>query len=169
MSFALASRSVRPLSLRSFARPLSLLTIAVCFACPAIARATAIEEAILDDNALTQLETRAQAAQPREQCFLYAELVHNLTEIAGKQLAAGESEQAGATLRRIDALAQKIHMALARDTKRIKNAELLMHHTTRRLADMLHVASNDDRTVLQSTLKRLDTVQTELLAQVFIH
>jgi hypothetical protein len=34
---------------------------------------------------------------------------------------------------------------------------------------MLHVASDDDRVVVQSTLKRLDTVQSELLAQVFIH
>jgi hypothetical protein len=115
-----------------------------------------------------QLEARAESAQPREQCFLYAELVHHLTERAGKELADGESDQANATLRRIDTLAQKIHMSLARDTKRLKNAELLMHHTTRRLADMLHVAPSDDRPVLESTLKRLDTVQNELLTQVFV-
>jgi hypothetical protein len=101
--------------------------------------------------------------------LLYAELVHNLTERAGKQLSDGESEQASATFKRIDALTQKIHMSLARDTKRLKNAEMLMHHTTRRLADMLHIASNDDRVVLQSTLKQLDKVQSELLAQVFVH
>jgi hypothetical protein len=131
--------------------------------------ATATDEAILDDVALTQLETRALSAPPREQCFLYAELVHDLTEIAGKQLADGANTQASATFRRIDALAQKIHMSLARDTRRLKNAEMLMHHTTRRLADMLHVAPDEDRVVLQSTLARLDTVQSELLTQVFVH
>jgi hypothetical protein len=155
-------------AIRCISRPLSLLAILVCIAAPPSARA-AITEVILDENALTQLETRAQSAQPREQCFLYAELVHNLTEIAGKQLANGENERASITFKRIDALAQKIHMSLARDTKKLKDAELLMHHTTRRLADMVHVASVDDRAVLQSTLKRMDEVQSELLTQVFVH
>jgi hypothetical protein len=154
---------------RSIARPFLLITILLCVATPLKARAASIDEVILDDAALSLLEARAEAAQPREQCFLYAELVHNLTERAGKQLSDGENEQASATFKRIDALAQKIHMSLARDSKRLKNAEMLMHHTTRRLADMLHVASDDDRVVVQSTLKRLDTVQSELLAQVFIH
>ena len=154
----------------SIARPLSLLTILLCVAVPSTARAASSSDAaLLDDIALTQLETRAQAAPPREQCFLYTQLVNDLTEVAGKQLAAGDSTQASATIRRIDAFAQKIHMSLARDTKRLKNAEMLMHHTTRRLADMLHVAPNEDRPVLQSTLTRLDTVQTELLTQVFVH
>ncbi len=152
----------------SIARPLSFLAILVCIATPSVARASA-DEVILDDSALIQLENRALAAPAREQCFLYAELVHNLTEIAGRQLAAGDNVQASATIRRIDAFAQKIHMSLARDTKRLKNAEMLMHHTTRRLADMLHVAPTEDRPVLQSTLTRLDTVQAELLTQVFVH
>lgn len=126
-------------------------------------------EIILDDAALAQLETRAQSAQPREQCFLYVELVHNLTEIAGKQLADGDSLSASATLKRIDSIAQKIHMSVARDTKRLKNAELLLHHTTHRLSDMVHVAAGDDKPTLQSTLKRLDTVQNEILTAVFAH
>jgi hypothetical protein len=154
---------------RCIARPLFLITLLLCVAAPLKAHAANFDEVILDDAALTQLEARAEAAQPREQCFLYAELVHNLAERAGKELSDGENDQASATFKRIDTLAQKIHMALARDTKRLKNAELLMHHTTRRLADMLHIAANDDRPVLQSTLKRLDTVESELLAQVFVH
>jgi len=153
---------------RSVIRPVCIFATLLCVSIPPPARAASSGEAILDDAALNQLEARAESAQPREQCFLYAELVHDLTEIAGKQLASGDDDHANATFHRIEALAQKIHMSLARDTKRLKNAELLMHHTTRRLADMLHIASSDDRPLLQSTLKRLDTVQAELLTQVFV-
>jgi hypothetical protein len=156
-------------SVGSVVRPFCIVATLLCVTIPPPARAASTGEVILDDAALNQLEARAEGAQPREQCFLYAELVHDLTEIAGKQLANGEDDHANATFHRIEALAQKIHMSLARDTKRLKNAELLMHHTTRRLADMLHIASGDDRVVLQSTLKRLDTVQSELLTQVFVH
>src|ERR1700728_2922321 len=115
---------------RSIARSFLLVTILLCVVASPKVRAMNFDEVILDDAALTQLEARAEAAQPREQCFLYAELVHNLTERAGKQLADGENEQASATFKRIDVLAQKIHMSLARDSKRLKNAEMLMHHTT---------------------------------------
>lgn len=155
--------------IRSVLRPLLILTVPLCLSIPPLARASSSSEMVLDAAALTQLEARAQAAQPREQCFLYTELVHQLTEVAGRQMADGHADQANATLRHIQALAQNIHMALARDTKRLKNAELLLHHTTRRLSDMLHAASSDDRPVLQSTLHSLDDVQTELLTQVFQH
>lgn len=157
-------------TVRTISRLLTLSTFLVLASTAHAARiAASNEEAALDANALMQLETRAETAQPREQCFLYTELVHNLTEIAGRQLAQGDSDLASITLKHIASIAQKIHMSLARDTKKLKSAELMLHHTTRRLSDMVHVASSDDRPVLQSTLQRLDAVQSELLAQVFAH
>lgn len=128
--------------------------------------------ASFDDNpptpeAISQLEARAQQANPREQCFLYTELVHNMTELAGNQILAGNPDQASATLKKVERYAHLIHLNLAHDTKRLKNAELLMHHTTHRLGDYLQAASSDDRETLQATLKQLDQVQEELLTQVF--
>src|SRR5947209_1167028 len=81
-------------------------------------------------EALAQLELRASQANPREQCFLYTELVHNMTQIAGKQIADGDIDHAAATLKQINHYAHLIHLDLARDTKRLKNAEILMHNTT---------------------------------------
>jgi hypothetical protein len=124
---------------------------------------------ILDDQALMQLEQRAEQANPREQCFLYTELVSAMTEIAGKQLNDGDVDHASATLKKVAKYADLIHMNLARDTKRLKNAEMLMHRTTYRLNEYLHRASSEDRPTLQATLKQLNQVQTELLAQVFNH
>lgn len=124
---------------------------------------------LLDAEAFTQLELRAQQANPREQCFLYAELVHSMTELAGRQMLAGETETASATLKRVESYAQRIHLGLAKDTKRLKNAELLMQRTSHRLGEYLHMASSEDRPVLQATLKQLDQVHDELLTQVFSH
>jgi hypothetical protein len=42
-----------------------------------------------------------------------------------------------------------------------------MHHTSYRLGEYLRKASNEDRDTLQATLKQLDQVHDELLAQVF--
>ncbi len=133
------------------------------------ARAASNNDLSLDAAALTQLEDRAEHAAAREQCFLYTELVHVYTQVAGKQMAAGEMEQASATLKRIQAFAARIHMGLAKDTKRLKNAEMLMHSTVRNLGEYMHHVSSDDKAVVESTLKQLDKVNDELLAQVFAH
>lgn len=150
-----------------FLLPSLLLALLLSTSSPA--RAAAINEALPDEQVLSQLELRAQQANPREQCFLYTELVHTMTEIAGKQMLAGEIEHASASLKRVEHYAQLIHLGLANDTKRLKNAEMLMHHTTHRLADYMHAASSDDRETLQATLKQLNLVQDELLTQVFKH
>jgi len=129
----------------------------------------AIDETTPDAQALSQLELRAQQANPRDQCYLYTQLVHTMTEIAVKQMANGEAEQANATLKQINRYARLIQVSLEQNTKRLKNAEMLMHHTTLRLAQALHLAPEDDRTNVQATLKQLDLVQNQILDQVFNH
>ena len=142
-----------------------LFTVSLAVSC----RAAAIDEAVPDANTLAQLELRAQQAKPREQCFLYTELVHTMTELAGHQMLAGEIDQAGETLKRVERYAHLIHLGLANDTKRLMNAQMLMHHTTRRLDEYVHRASFEDRETLQATLKQLTQVEDELLNQVFAH
>jgi hypothetical protein len=128
--------------------------------------AYAVDERVPDPQAMAALMAKADQAQPKEQCFLYAELVHQMTELAGQQLSAGDA-RASETLHLIQKYAQKIHMGVAEDGKKMKNAEQLMRHTSYRLNDILNAASYDDRQVLQSTLKQLEQVQTELMMQVF--
>ena len=132
------------------------------------ARAAA-DEAIPSPEVIAQLEQRASQANPREQCFLYTELVHTMTAKAGKEISDGETEEAAATLKKVNFYAHLIHLNLARDTKRLKNAEMLMHNTTYRLGQYLHLVSGDDKVTVQDTLKQLDQVNDELLSQVFSH
>jgi hypothetical protein len=135
----------------------------------AVPARAAIDESIPTPEGIAQLELRASHAAPREQCFLYTELVHAMTEKAGKELSSGDSEQAAVTLKQVNRYAHLIHVNLANDTKRLKNAEMLMHHTTYKLAEFLHLVSGDDKDTVQATLKQLDQVNDELLTQVFNH
>jgi len=122
-----------------------------------------------DAQAIAQLEQKASHANPREQCYLYVQLVQTMVEEAGHQMLAGDSEQATATLKQTEHYTQLIHLALARDTKRLKDAEKTMEHTTQRMGEYLRHTSGDDRTAMQATLKQLDHVHDELLDQVFSH
>jgi hypothetical protein len=145
----------------------SLLVLLLSFSLPV--RASSVDQNLPDAQALAQLELRAQQAGPRDQCFLYTELVHDMTELAGRQMLNGDIDQASATLKKVNHYAQLIHFSLADNAKRMKNAEMLMHHTTYRLSEYLHKASSEDQDTLKATLKQLDQVHTELLAEVFKH
>src|SRR5271170_1865203 len=112
----------------TFLLPLSLY---LAFCTPV--HAFNIDENLPDAQALAQLELRAQQAGPRDQCFLYTVLVHTMTEIAGKQMMDGDFDQAAATLKKVNHYAQLIHISMADNAKRLKNAEMLLHHTTYRL------------------------------------
>jgi hypothetical protein len=165
MSFFLrpASRPAVP-----FGPVLSLASIALlstlCLTHPAHASTSSDSQ-----QSLAQLEERANQASPREQCFLYAQIVHTMTVQAGQQIADGDTEQAAVTLKQVNHYARLLHLNIARDAKRLKDAEELIHNTTFRLAECLHLVSGPDKATVQETLKQLDQVNDELLTQVFAH
>ena len=121
----------------------------------------------LDGATLLQMEQRADAAEPREQCYMFAEVLHGLTELAGRQIAAGDEQEAASTLTHIDSVAAKMEKASAGNAKRLKNAELLLEHITRRLTDMAHVASSEQRMATQAALQQVDHLHTQVLAVLF--
>ena len=108
----------------------------------------------MDAAGIAELETRADHAVPREQCFLYTELVEAYTNVAARQLAEGNIDDASASLKRVQAFAERIHMNLARDSKRVKNAEMRVHAASYRLGQFLRQISSDDKAVVETTLKR---------------
>jgi hypothetical protein len=123
------------------------------------------------DNAPTQqsinnLAARASHAQPRDQCFLYAQLVRQMTELMLRQYAAGDVEETQATLHGIQQFVQKIHLSLAADDKRLKKAQILLSQTAFRLKEMLHESSFQDRPLVAQTLAQVNHAQDEALMQL---
>jgi hypothetical protein len=129
--------------------------------------ASGIDNKLPDMESILALENRASAAQPREQCFLYAELVHQMTELSVRQYAAGDVGKATELLKHVQQFAQKIHLSLSKDNKRIKNAEILLNHSAFRLTEMLHASSFEDRPLVQDTLSDVTLAQKESMFQVF--
>jgi len=144
-------------------------TVVVFFLALPLAHALSSHDDLTTEAGLAQFEQRAEHAEAREQAFLYTELVQVYTQMAGKQIAAGEMDEANLTLKRIQHCAEKIHEGLARNTKKLKDTEMMLHMATYHLGQYMHTLSNDDKPTVESTLKQLDKVHDELLAQVFAH
>jgi hypothetical protein len=120
-----------------------------------------------DQQSIDALEARAVQAQPRDQCFLYAELVQQMTELSIRQYAAGDITKATGMLQRIQSITQKIHLSLADNDKRLKNAQILLSRTAFRLTEMLHASSVDDQPLVQATLRQVNQAQNDAMMQVF--
>jgi len=146
-----------------------LLAFASVLALPPAHALAIYSDDVMDAAALADLEARASHAQTSEQAFLYTELVHEYVEVAGKQVAAGDMDQATASLERVQTYADRIHANLGKSSKRVKNAEMLLHMATYKLTQLMHIISTEDSALLQATLKRLDKLHDELLQQVFAH
>jgi RNA polymerase sigma-70 factor (ECF subfamily) len=140
------------------------LLLCVLSLTPAHASATVPDDA---PTTVAMLQARADQAEPRDRCFLYAKLVSEMTDLAGSELNSGDSRRASETLKLVQGYAEKIHSGVANDSKKLKEAELLMRRTSFRLKNILGGASYEDRQMLEGTLKQLNEVQAQLMTQVF--
>ena len=131
--------------------------------------APATEDAVVTAATLTDMEAKAAQAEPRERCFLYTELLHEWTEVAGRSLAAGDTTSAEAAIQHADANAARLKEVINRDSKRLKNAELLMARSVHRLSDIMRVSTLEQRDSMQAVLRRVSSVHDDLLAAVFAH
>jgi hypothetical protein len=129
--------------------------------------ASGFDDKTFDQQSMDALALKISQAQPREQYFLYAQLMHQMTEVSLRQYNSGESEKATGMLKEIQALAHKIHLTMADDNKRLKDSELLLRHTAFRLSEMLHNSSFEDRELVQETLAQVNQAQSETMLQVF--
>ena len=139
-----------------------LVSIATLPAC-----ATSFDDKPIDQQTIDDLKAKALIAQPRDQCFLYAELVHQMTEVSLRQYSAGDGEKAAALLKQVQEFAHKIHLGMSDDNKRLKNAEILLRHTAFRLTEMMHNSSVEDQPLVAATLAQVTQAQNEAMLQVF--
>lgn len=129
--------------------------------------AASMDNRIPDQQTIDALEQRASQAQPKEQYFLYAQLVHEMVEFSAHQYAAGDVDKAKGLLKRAQEFTHRIQSVLAGNDKKLKDAQILLRHTAFRLTEMLHSSDSDDRPLVEQTLTQLNAAQTQAMLQVF--
>jgi hypothetical protein len=150
---------MRSLTLSATVLAIAALAIPACASSP--------DDKPIDQQSIAALQARIPGAQPREQAFLYAELIHQMTEFSMKQYAAGDTDKATDLLKEIQNVTHKLHLSIADNNKRLKNAEILLRHTAFRLTQFLHNSSSDDRDVVQATLSQVNKAESETMLEVF--
>jgi hypothetical protein len=147
--------------------PAGVLGLLALIIVPAVHAGTTPETAAMSAAALILMEDQADHAKPRDQCYLYTQLVDALMERAARQVAAGDDVDAGKTVGRIDEVTAKVQRSAARDARKLKNAEKMLGESARKLNDLSRVANGGERDEMRATLHKLDAVHNKILSLVF--
>lgn len=139
------------------------------FVLPALHAAAASNLDNLDPDARAQLEQKASHANPREQTFLYTELVHIYSQLAAQQLTQGETDKARASLKQIQVYVDRIKAGLSEKAKNLKHAEMLLEAASFRMTQLAHSVSSEDQPSVQATLKDMNLVHDQMLGALFAH
>jgi hypothetical protein len=145
--------------------PMALLVAFSLTAIPVFAASA--DDIPAQQQAIEALEAKATTAQPREQCFLYAEIMHRMTELSLRQYAVGDVARASTLLKQIQLLSRKVHLSVARNDKRLKHAEQLLSSTAFRLTELLHSSDFEDRPLIKQTIADVNQAQDAAMMQVF--
>ncbi len=145
--------------------PMALLVALALTAIPVCAASS--DQIPAEQQAIEALEAKANQAKPRDQCFLYAQLMHRMTELSMRLYAAGNVTKATSLLKQIQQLSRKVHLSVGEKDKRLKNTEILLSRTTFRLTEMLHSSDYEDRALIRETIADVNRAQNAALMEVF--
>ena|SRR5690349_19077378 len=116
---------------------------------------------------IDQLKQKIEHDSEREVCYNSAELVHDLVEQFNNQMNAGELQPAQQTLNDIGTYTEKARDAAKKSHHKLKQAELTLHKSARRLADIGRALSVEDRDAIDKVVKRIEAADDDILSQVF--
>jgi hypothetical protein len=145
----------------------SLVVLVLLAAATVSAASNSSDDKTPDQESINALEAKIGQAQPREQCYLYAQLIQQMTEFSLRQYSAGDTQKANSLLRQVQLFAHKLHLTVSDNDKRLKNAEILLRRSAFRLSEMLHTSDYQDRPLVEQTLAQVNQADNEAMMQVF--
>ena len=116
---------------------------------------------------LEQLKAKAAASSGGEQALLCARVAREEVELANQHFTDGKVEEGHAAVRDAVAYAAKARDAACNSRKKVKQTELAIGKTARRLSDISRTLALDDRPTVEQAVKELERIQDQLLDAMF--
>jgi hypothetical protein len=113
------------------------------------------------------LKARAATVKVSDQDKYYAQLAMRATEVANDQYTAGNVTKAQVTIDEVVNYAQKAHNAAAESNKNLKQTEIILRETSRRLEELRRSLALEDRAYVETAINRIEDIRKGLLDQMF--
>lgn len=116
---------------------------------------------------IEELKQKIAHDSEREICPHSADLIHVLVEQFDNQMNAGELQPAQQTLNDIQTYSDKARDAAKNSHHKLKQAELSLHKSARRLADIAQAVAVENRAAVEAAVKRIEAADDAILNQEF--
>jgi hypothetical protein len=116
---------------------------------------------------LAELKAKAATASGGEQAILCTRVARQEVELANQHFTDGKVEQGHAAVRDAVAYAEKARDAARSSKKKLKQTEMAIGKTARRLSDIGKTLALDDRPAVEQAVKELERIQDQLLDAMF--
>lgn len=136
-----------------------LISFAVLLSVSAVARSS--------DEPLDALKARAENARPQDQVHLFAEIARREVNEADRFYTAGDIAAATQAVDDLVRYATRATDAAQKTGKHLKETEILLRSTARRLDDVRKTLNFDDRPYVEAAVKQVEKLRQQLLDQMF--
>ena len=121
----------------------------------------------LADEPLEQLKAKAAAASGGDRAILYARVARGEVEVANQHFTDGNVDRGHASVRQAVAYARKAGDAASRSKKKLKETEMSLRRTARRLSDIGGTLAVDDRPAVEQAVTEIQSIEDQLLKVMF--
>jgi len=116
---------------------------------------------------IDELKRKIEKDPERDVCIDSADIVRELVEQFNNQMNAGELQPAQHTLDDIGVYADKAREAAKNSHHKLKQAELTLHKSARRLSDIAQSLAVENRQAITLIVNRIEAADDDILNQVF--
>jgi polyhydroxyalkanoate synthesis regulator phasin len=123
--------------------------------------------ALASEKSVEDLKQEADRAQGGHQAKLASELAEHLVAIADQQFTQGSEQEAQATVQDILKYAQMARDAAVKSHGNLKQTEIRLRETMRRLEALKRTLAVEDRPPLDAVEKKIEQFRQDLLDAMF--
>src|SRR5437660_4693553 len=116
---------------------------------------------------IEQMKAAAERASGGNQAKQYAELAKYLVDIADQEFTQGNNEQAHATMKDVVNYSSKARDAAIQSHGKMKDTEIILRETERRVEAVKRTLAVDDRPDLDQVEKKIAQFRQDLLDEMF--
>lgn len=119
-----------------------------------------------DEETLQELIAKAQTPSEK-QPELYAKVARRQVEVANDHFNQGDAAKAQAAVRDVVAYAQKALDSAKQGRKRLKQTDITLRKTSRRLADVARTLSFEERPPVTQAVEQIEEIRDQILDIMF--
>lgn len=116
---------------------------------------------------IEQLKAKAEQKGEADRARIYADIAHELVEVANSQFTNGDLDKGQASIKDAVTYAEKAATSAEEKGHKIKNAEITLRETARRIDEVRRTLDVDNQPPLKAAVDRLEQLRKQLLQRMF--